>query len=355
MGEELANRIAAGEVVNRPASVVKELVENSLDAGAGTIDIYIERGGSRSIKVVDDGAGMDREDLLLCLERFATSKLDDLDGLSRIGTYGFRGEALPSIASVSRMKITTRPRDEIEGWQLESKGGKVMRVDAVGCAPGTAVVVKDIFFNTPARRKFLKSEQTEMSHIAGVITKLALAQPGAGFRLTHNNRKVISCKPGEPMAERAASLLGKDLAGKLFSFARTQGMLSVKGLASPPHLVRRNALKALNFFVNNRPVRDRTLVHAVLAAYGGMVGEGSYPVVLLWIELPSDQVDVNVHPSKQEVRFHKSREVHDLVRQGIADSLAGSPWLPGRQEKGRVVYDRVTGEVQRMDSATVVE
>jgi len=346
MDEGLANRIAAGEVVERPASVVKELVENSLDAGASSISVEIEGGGRRLIRVADNGTGMTRDDLLLCLERFATSKLLELSQLERIGTYGFRGEALPSIAAVSRLGLISRLHDELEGWMVRVEGGEVKKVEATGCAPGTLIEVRDLFFNTPARRKFLKTEQTEASHVLDSLMRLGLARPEIGLRVTRSGRKAFDLPPREDWAGRAAALLGRDLRDRLFPFSGQSGEVRVSGLFGPPDAARRGAGRALYLYVNGRPVRDRNLTHAVLTAYGELVPRGQYPVVVLRVDLPPEEVDVNVHPTKHEVRFRDGRGVHDAVLGALAAGLAPSPWLGGSALSGGVSYDTRTGEVQ---------
>ncbi len=328
--EAVANQIAAGEVVERPASVVKELAENALDAEATKIEVEIEGGGLTLIRVTDDGHGMSREDAVLALERHATSKIREASDLHSIGTLGFRGEALPSIASVSRFTLVTRVREEAEATRIVVEGGILKEVSAAGAAPGTSIEVRDLFYNVPARRKFLKTEQTEVSHVSEAISRLALARPHAGFKLTNNGRVVLDAaktSDGDPRG-RLGRILGRAVAERLFpvSPADREHTIEIGGFLSAPDLSERTA-RSLHVFVNGRYVRDRTIHHAIQDGYRTMLERGRYPVVLLSIAIDPALVDVNVHPQKIEVRFQDSGSVHRAVSGALSRTLAAEPWL----------------------------
>ncbi|MFT4705401.1 MAG: DNA mismatch repair protein MutL [Bradymonadia bacterium] len=331
MPEDLANQIAAGEVVERPASAVKELVENALDAGATRVRIELERGGLSLLRVVDDGHGMSADDARLCIERHATSKLTSRDQLFRIATFGFRGEALPSIASVSRFSLTTKPRGVLGGTRVEVNGGVVQRVGDAGCPPGTEIVVEDLFFNTPARLKFLKKEATELRQVTETVQRLALAHPETHFTVAHNGRVYLDLPSVTAIEERLVGILGRDDASMVFPLEPAeQDGVTASGFFSQPTLTRRTS-NALWTFVNGRFVRDRTIQSAVRVGYEGMLDRGRYPVVLLYLDVPFEMVDVNVHPMKTEVRFHRADAVFRAVRRAVAQSLATAPWVPAGQ------------------------
>jgi DNA mismatch repair protein MutL len=335
--EALANKIAAGEVVERPASVVKELLENSLDAGAATIEIEIEAGGRRLIRVMDDGEGMTSDDALLAFERHATSKLQRTDDLSEIATLGFRGEALPSIASVSRLLLETRHETEETGTTVEINGAKLSAVKKIARTRGTSITVRDLFFNVPARKKFLKSESTELGHIVNFITQYALAHPEGRFLLRSGEHEVFNFQPVELLRERVFQVFGGDLLNQLVEvraelpiFYQEEGeseepkerreWIRVHGFVSKPEVQKLNR-NSLYFFVNRRMVRDRIILHAIAEAYRNILPSGIYPVVLLFIEIPYAEVDVNVHPSKIEVRFRRQTLVHDFLRDAVRKAL----------------------------------
>ncbi len=317
--EILSNKIAAGEVVERPASAVKELVENALDAGATRILIDIEEGGRALLRVSDNGAGMARDDALLSVERYATSKLATDEDLFRIGTLGFRGEALPSIAAVSRFSLVTREPAAAAGTEILIEGGRIQSVAETGAAPGTMVTVRDLFFNTPARRKFLKSVGTEMAHIADIVSGLALAWPRVQFRLAHNGRIVKDLPAADPF-DRAAGVLGLGLRSDLHPVALDLEAVTVGGWVSSPRVHRRSAA-AVFVFVNQRLVRDRLVQHALFQGYTQRLVKGQFPLAVLFIGLPFEQVDVNVHPAKTEVRFARANSVHEAVRRAVAQTL----------------------------------
>jgi DNA mismatch repair protein MutL len=327
--ENLCNKIAAGEVVERPASVVKELLENSLDAGASEVRVEIESGGRKLIRVIDNGRGMDRDDVFLCLERHATSKIRSDEDLFRLHSFGFRGEALPSIAAVSRLTLASRSAETDAGWEIYAEGGSVKRAGEVGIPCGTTIEVRDLFFNTPARRKFLRQEETELGHIGDVVTKLALAQPTVRFSLVHRGRTLIDLYRHGSLEERVAELLGRPLLKEMLPLA-VPGPCGMKleGLISQPAL-NRATTGAMYTFINGRYIRDRVVQHALLEGYRHLLVKGRYPALVLFLEIDPALVDVNVHPTKHEVRFHDQKTVHDFIVAALQQTLRPSGWLAG--------------------------
>ncbi len=344
LSDQVANQIAAGEVVDRPASVVKELLENSLDAGASRIRVEIEGGGRRLIRVVDDGHGMNRDDALLAFERHATSKLHSADDLLSIATLGFRGEALPSIASVARVILATSTAQEAAGTRIEIAGGKIRHVEDAPLPLGTTIDVSDLFFNTPARRKFLRAESTELAHVTALVTHYALAHPEKHFELLSASHTIVSAPPVGRTAERIYQIFGKETLGQLLPVAaespferpglpepppwrkdpdepqRKPGSMRLTGFYSKPELQKLNR-NSIYIFVNKRLIRDRLLLHAIIEAYRNVIPPTSFPVVLLFLEMPPEEVDVNVHPAKTEVRFRQQSRVHDFVRDSLRTAL----------------------------------
>ena len=342
--DQVANQIAAGEVVDRPASVVKELLENALDAGASRIRVEVEAGGRRLIRVADDGQGMNRDDALLAFERHATSKLRTADDLLSISTLGFRGEALPSIASVARVTLETATGDETAGTRIEIAGGKILHLDDAALPRGTTLAVADLFFNTPARRKFLRAEATELAHVTALVTHYALAHPEKHFELVSATHTIVSTPPVARTAERIYQIFGKETLAQLLPVAaetplahaglpepppwkkdpgqpaRDPGVLRLTGFYSKPELQKLNR-NSIYIFVNKRLIRDRLLMHAITEAYRNVIPPTSFPVVLLFLEMPPEEVDVNVHPAKTEVRFRQSTLVHDFVRDSLRTAL----------------------------------
>ncbi len=322
----LVNQIAAGEVVERPASVVKELCENALDAGATSLAVEVEEGGLGLVRVADDGRGMDRDDALLALERHATSKLKDAAGLATIATMGFRGEAVPAIASVSRFRLDTAPGGDGAGTRVVVEGGDVLETSAVARPRGTTVEVRDLFFNTPARRKFMRAAPTEAGHVTEAVVRMALARPDVGFTLRSSGRLVLGVRAGESGADRAAQALGREAARHLVAVDSTRGEVRVQGLVTSPDHSDATG-RSLYLFVNGRYIRDRGAAHAVLRAFAGVLPPGRQPAGVLFVSLPLDRVDVNVHPQKLEVRFAEARSVYDALHHAVAGALRLAPWL----------------------------
>ena len=351
LSDNVANKIAAGEVVERPASVVKELLENSLDAGATRIRIEVEGGGRKLIAITDNGCGMGQDDAMLAFERHATSKIRDADDLLNIDTLGFRGEALPSIASVSRLMLETRQSDDAAGTRIEIGGGKLLKVEETGVPPGTAISVRDLFFNTPARKKFLRAESTELSHIASLVTHYALAHPDKHFELHSATQNMLTAAPVATYSERLYQIFGPDTLDQLISVAGeadferagipepppwrrpadyeapAAGKVRLHGFISKPELQKLNR-NSIFVFVNQRLVRDRLVQHALTEAYRNIIPPTVFPVVLLFLEMPPTEVDVNVHPAKTEVRFRQQTCVHDFVRDSVRAALMKARPVP---------------------------
>lgn len=318
--EEVSNRIAAGEVVERPASVVKELVENAIDAGAGTITVRIEEAGRKLVAITDDGCGMDQDDALLCLSPHATSKIASAADIERILTNGFRGEALPSIASVSRFRLRTRLATAAAGTEVAVEGGRSLEQRPVGCAPGTEVIVQDLFFNTPARRKFLASNATEERHLQETVGLLALGNPTIAFTLHLDGREIFHSPADHQLTSRLRILLGKACADHLLPMAQTEEGITVRGFVAQ-HGFTRNSRREQRVFVNGRPIDSATVYQALVEGYGSLVMKGRYPPVVLFIELDPTRVDVNVHPAKREVRFREPFQVRAVVAKAIRETL----------------------------------
>ena len=334
MPDWLQNQIAAGEVVERPASVVKELVENSLDAGAMKIVVEIELGGKKRIRVVDDGSGMTREEALLALERHATSKCESIDDLRRIRTFGFRGEALPSIASVSIFTMRTRATDEPVGTEVLRGAAGEAGVGDAAVAQGTEIIIDDLFHNVPVRRKFLKKDATEARAVTDVVQRMALSNHGVHFELFSDGRKVLSAPREADYLARIFAILGKKTCAQLYE-CFIEGRISVSGFISHPDLKKRGA-SGLYTFVNDRYVRDKLIIQAISNGYSTLLGRGEYPYAVLNVRVPPNELDVNVHPTKSEVRFEKANEVFSAVARAVRLTLSEAPWVkdelaPARQ------------------------
>jgi DNA mismatch repair protein MutL len=353
LSENVANKIAAGEVVERPASVVKELLENALDAGARRIRVNVEAGGKKLIQVTDDGCGMVRDDAMLAFERHATSKIRNADDLLTIATLGFRGEALPSIASVSRLRLETRAAEDAAGTIVEIAGGKILTVEEAGLPLGTCITVRDLFFNIPARRKFLKAESTELSHIASLVTHYALAHPEMHWELHSATNAMLVAPPVADHSQRIYQVFGKETLDQLIALSAlvplervglpqpppwrrseveepeepVKGELKLHGFVSRPEIQKLNR-NSIFIFVNGRLIRDRLVQHALTEAYRNINPPSVYPVVLLFLEMPATEVDVNVHPSKTEVRFRQSSILHDFIRDSVRAVLMKSRPVP---------------------------
>jgi DNA mismatch repair protein MutL len=355
LSESVANKIAAGEVVERPASVVKELLENSLDAGSTRIRIQVEAGGKKLIQVTDNGCGMVRDDALLAFERHATSKLKNAEDLLSVATLGFRGEALPSIASVSRLHLETRASDQDSGTVVEINGGKIFKVEEAGLPVGTSITIRDLFFNMPARRKFLKAESTELSHIASLVTHYALAHPEKHFELHTAASAMLVAPPVAGYGERVYQVFGREVLDQLIPVSAMQPLahpglplpppwrrreieeepvrpftpaeMRVHGFVSKPEIQKLNR-NSIYVFVNSRLIRDRLVQHAITEAYRNIIPPSVFPVVLLFLEMPNEEVDVNVHPSKTEVRFRQQSILHDFVRDSIRATLVKARPVP---------------------------
>src|SRR5271163_1412720 len=325
--EHVANQIAAGEVIERPASVLKELLENSLDAGATQVDVQIGAGGRSLVAVTDNGCGMSKDDALLCLERHATSKLRDSDDLDRIASYGFRGEAIPSIASVSKFRLRSREHDAIAGTEIIIDGGKLRDVHEVGLAPGTQIEVRSLFFNLPARRKFLRTEPTESAHIRHTLLLAGLARPDVGFTLAMDEQPAQRWLPGESLRQRLVSIFGAEWADLTVPIEASTGELRLHGFIGKPGVSRAARNEEL-FFINQRPVENRTLHFGLLEGYHNSLMKGRYPVAILFLEMDPSGVDVNIHPAKREVRFHDDFTVRHFVVNAVQEALrdfSGAP------------------------------
>ena len=328
--ESVSSKIAAGEVIERPASVVKELVENAIDAQATRIAVQLEDGGKKLIRVVDDGVGMAGEDLEVAFLSHATSKLRTSEDLFAVGTMGFRGEALWSIAAIAQARIVSRPRGAEVGSEVEARGGAIGRVRECGAAEGTVVEVRNLFFNTPVRRKFIRTNTTEMGHVTEAVTRIALAHPGVHVTLQHNDKRVLSLTPCAHLRDRVSLLYGRETADALLDVALESEALKVAGLiGSPEHA--RSSKKAQYTFLNRRYVRDSAIYHAVSQAYQGLLPAKRYPVVFLFLDMTPGDVDVNVHPTKTEVRFRHSQAVHSQVLRALTDALRSADLVRSAQ------------------------
>ena len=326
--DALASQVAAGEVVERPAALVRELVENSLDAGARHIEVHAQRGGIAMIRIVDDGSGMDREDAMLCLERHATSKIRTKEDLGAIHTFGFRGEALPSIASVSRFRLATREKDALVGTEIEVNGGKLVAVRDSGGAPGTVIEARTLFFNVPARRKFLRTENTEFAHVEQQLRLHAIANPQVAFTLTHNGGLVLHLPATRDMLERIRGLVGDELAARLLKIEETtvQGV-TVSGYIGGPGMSR-SSRQMQTTYLNGRPIESASISYGLREGYHTALMKGQYPVTFLFLQMDPHAFDVNVHPAKKEVRFHDGNSVRDAISRSVRHTLEHAATLP---------------------------
>ncbi len=326
--EDVANQIAAGEVVERPASIVKEMVENAIDAGARSILVEIDNGGCRFIRITDDGTGIAREDVALVFERHATSKILKFEDIYSVGSFGFRGEAMASISSVARVELLTRRPDEIEGTRAVSQAGGILDISPAGFSPGTQMTVTELFANVPARRKFLKTEATEQSACLEVIARLALAHPEVRFRAIADKREVFTAPSVKKIFDRMATVMGQDFTASCIEVQEQNEKASLQGFISDPSYTRYNS-KSIYLYVNSRFIRDNGLTHAVLSSYRQVIEPRRYPATVLFLELPGQDVDINVHPAKLEVRFRHASDIYDLVSKAVARALAAPRTLSG--------------------------
>ncbi len=321
--EKVASQIAAGEVVDRPASVVRELIDNSIDAGADRIVLSIEKGGKRAIKVSDNGSGISRDDLLLCVERHATSKIKTVSDLFSVKSLGFRGEALPSIASVSRMQIISRPQDQLVGHRLKIAGGKLIAIEEIGAPAGTIVEVKNLFFNLPARRKFLRAGKTESDYIIDMFSKVTLPYLDINFRLDHDGKTIMNLPSSNQRLHRLSVLMGRKVAESITKAQERNLDMEISAYLAPSEFSRTRGDR-LYIYVNDRNIRDRLVTKAIIEGYGQRLMKGQYPQAVVFIKIDPSKIDVNVHPAKQEVRFHNSREVFQIIVSTIEKALARS-------------------------------
>ena len=316
----MANQIAAGEVVERPASIIRELIDNSIDAGSDRITIKIEDGGRKLIRVSDNGVGMDRDDILLSLERHATSKINAISDLYSIRTLGFRGEALPSICSVSRMDIVSRTAEQIVGHRLSTSGGKLISIDETGSAVGTSVTVRDIFFNTPARLKFLKGEKTETAYIMDAVSRIALPFNNIQLKLDDGEKSLLNFPVSDNEINRFSVLLGRSIASSLIESNREIGNIKIRIYLAPPENSRTRADR-IYIYINNRTIRDRLVTRSVIDGFGQRLMKGRYPQVIIFLEIDPSLIDINVHPAKQEVRFQNGHLIYEAISSMITRAL----------------------------------
>ena len=332
--EKVASQIAAGEVIDRPASVVKELIDNSIDAEANRIVVKIEKGGKALVKVTDNGVGMSRDDLLLCVERHATSKIETASDLFCVKSLGFRGEAIPSIASVSRMQIISRIKDQLTGHRLRIEGGKLIVIEETGAPPGTTVEARSLFFNMPARRKFLRATRTEANHILDVLVRAALPFPRINFRLEDAGKTILGLAASDGPLPRLSALMGRDVAEAVIEKKEGNEDLLISAYLAPSEFARARGDR-LFVYVNGRNIRDRLVTKAIMEGYGQRLMKGQYPQAVIFMEIDPSKVDVNVHPTKQEVRFHDSRTVFQTIVSTIENALSGSTLTFIARESGK--------------------
>jgi DNA mismatch repair protein MutL len=324
LSENISNRIAAGEVIERPASVVKELIENSIDSGATSIVIEIEKSGRKLIAVTDNGSGMDQDDALMCLEPHATSKIKCADDIDNIITLGFRGEAVPSIASISRFSLKTRLHDSMEGFEVGVRGGKMLTAEPAGCAPGSRIEVRDLFFNVPARKKFLRAEATEERHIQEILYMLSLPYPGISFELIMDGRKIFSSPAHDNLMPRIKTFFGKNYADHMLSVSYSDEDISINGFVARHGLTRSSRREQRTFF-NGRPIEAAAAYRGIRDGFGGLLEKGRFPPCILFIHLDPHSIDINVHPAKREVRLKQEYKVSGVITEAIRVALRQSP------------------------------
>ena len=348
LSEQVANQIAAGEVIDRPASVVRELLDNSIDAGADRVDVKIEEGGKRLIRLRDNGSGMDKEDMLLALERHATSKITTFSELFSIKTLGFRGEALPSICSVSRVEIISRPADQLIGYRVKASGGVIESIDETGCPVGTIIEARDLYFNTPARRKFLKSERTETGQIIDTLSRIILPFTHIHVRVDDSEKTLLNLPASDNELNRLSVLFGRDVAISLTDTCREVEGIKIRSYMASPDLSR-NRGDRIYIYINNRNIRDKLAIRAIMEAYGQRLMKGRYPQVVVFLEIDPSSVDVNVHPAKQEVRFHQGHSVYmaisSTIEKALRDQFSSHPYA-GYQMSAATTVTRHTSRAR---------
>jgi len=358
--EHIANKIAAGEVVQRPASAVKELVENSIDAESTKIIVEIEGGGGDLIRIIDNGHGMSREDVALAFERHATSKIATVEDLDTIKSFGFRGEALPSIAAVSQVEVVTCQKDAVSGTLLRIDGGIVKEIRDVGAPTGTNIMIRNLFFNVPARRKFLKTTITEMGHINHIVSKIAMSHPHIAFKLIHNGSEIMNVQQTDSLLERVSSFLGQEMVKDILPIQLLTDWLEITGFLLPPSHTRPNR-EMQSLFVNNRYIVNKTISHAIYAGYHTMLPGGRYPIVVMFLKIDPSVVDVNVHPTKSEVRFHQEKEIHQLVVKAVRETflnanLSPDMSMPAEGDREKRIREAISGYFgSRQTNATYSE
>jgi DNA mismatch repair protein MutL len=342
--DSLTSKIAAGEVVERPASILKELLENAVDAGATDIVIELAKGGCGSIKVVDNGEGIEHAEVPLAFERFATNKIYDFDDIYKVKSYGFRGEALPSIAAVSRVEMVTRKQSSLSGTRVIIESGQVKTLDHAGCPVGTSVLVSHIFDPVPVRKKFLKTEMTEQGYCMDVITRMALSHPEVRLRVAARGREIMNIPATRDISERVSLVLGTEFTDHTIPVKGNKGDITLTGFASKPEYSK-SSTKQIFFYVNRRFVRDYLLNHAVMTAYRRVIEARKYPAVIIFVDLPTEDVDVNVHPAKMEVRFRNPRSIYDIVAETLVVALSNiTPFVS--EGRGRVMPEGYSERVQ---------
>jgi len=347
LSEKTVNQIAAGEVIERPASVVKELIENSLDAGADKISVEVDEGGKERIKVKDNGFGMTKEEVELAFQKHATSKIEDIEDLDDLSSLGFRGEALPSIAAVSKVKALTKIEDQIEGTKIVLEGGDVLKIEEVGCAVGTSIEVKDLFYNTPARRKYLKKTNTELSHISEVVTRNAIANPEVEFSLIHNGNELTFVPKSSSMLENIKSIYGKEVAKRMVEVEKEFDDFSVRGYVSKPEITRSNR-KHIFTYVNSRYVKNNVLKDGIVKGFETLLKKGRYPLAFLDMSIDPAKIDVNVHPTKTKIRFLEAGKVNERISEAVNEALLEEDLVPDKSIGSEVEdLDRGADEEKR--------
>jgi len=329
LSEKTVNQIAAGEVIERPASVVKELIENSLDAGADEISVEVEEGGKERIKVKDNGLGMTCEEVKLAFQKHATSKINNIEDLNNLDSLGFRGEALPSIAAVSKVTALTKPEEQVEGTKVVLHGGDVVKTEEIGCAVGTSIEVKDLFYNTPARKKYLKKTNTELSHISEIVTRNAIANPKVEFSLTHNGNELTFVPKSSSMLENIKSIYGMEVAKKMIKVDKKLEDFSVKGYVSRPEITRSNR-KHIFTYVNSRYVKNNVLKDGIVNGFETLLKKGRYPLAFLDLDIDPAKIDVNVHPTKTKIKFLEAEKVKERIAKAVNESLLDENLVPDK-------------------------